>query len=172
MVTLNCTKKFTKWLPFDFDEGTNPSTNKLGSWCANSFSSDRLPLILLTNEKSLLTVVIPVDDIHTFHDRFLVSLEILFHQIGVPSHQARAEIEDMMAMQFTGRTNRSVLGSMNDFVFQAKSALQREPDLSLQQLSFDLSEIPCAPLRYDFPREVALTFFAPPPPFGLKLHYN
>jgi len=67
MVTLNCTKKLAKRFAFPLVENPQPSTNKLGPWCANSFNIGRIPMILLTNELSLLSVVKPLKEARSFH---------------------------------------------------------------------------------------------------------
>jgi hypothetical protein len=170
MFTLNCTKKLAKRIPFDFVDNPAPSTNKLGPWCANSFNAGPYPMILFTNERTLLSVVIPLKQAGTFHDRFHASLEVLLHTIALSSHEIAPELAEMTTIQLTTKTNRSVLGSMNDFIYNAKVALYESPELTLEELSFNLSSIPCSPLKYRYPREAALSVFAPPPPNVLKLY--
>ncbi len=170
MFTLNCTKKLAKRIPFDFVDNPAPSTNKLGPWCANSFNAGPYPMILFTNERTLLSVVIPLKQAGTFHDRFLASLEVLLHTIALSSHEIAPELAEMTSMQLTNTANRSVLGSMNDFVYHAKASLYESPRLSLEELSFNLCSFPCAPLKYRYPREAALSVFAPPPLNVLKLY--
>jgi hypothetical protein len=160
MMTLNCTKKLAGRLPFPLVDDPKPSTNKLGAWCANTFNVGRFPLIILTNEKTLLSVLIPFKEIRSFHERFLAGLEALFQSIALSSGQIDAELQEMKVVQITARTNRSVLGSMNDFVV---NVLAHEPGSSLEEVSFHLSEIPCAPLKYRYPREVVLDVIDPPP---------
>jgi hypothetical protein len=172
MFVLNCTKKLAKRLPFPFVEDPAQSTNKLGSWSANSFNLGRFPMILFTNDRTLMSVVIPYKEASTFHTRFLESLEVLLHSIALSSREIAPELAEMKSIQLTTRTNRSVLGSMNDFVFHTRSALYHKPNLTLEELSFQLSSIPCAPLKYDFPREAALSIFAPPPSGELKFRIN
>ena len=170
MLVLNCTKKLAKRLSFEFAENPGESTNKLGPWTANSFNIGRFPMIILTNDKTLLTTVIPLKETRTFHDRFLMSLELLFQSIALSSAEILSELQEMSEMQFTTRTSRSVLGSMNDFVFHARVAINQESDLSLPALSFELSSIPCSPLKYGYPREAALDLLAPPPSRMLRIH--
>jgi len=51
-------------------------------------------------------------------------------------------------------TNRSVLGSMNDFTRMVKFSLQRR-EWPLQDLSEQMCETPCGPLQMRSPNEVA-----------------
>src|SRR3989338_7054214 len=172
MMTINCTKKLTKRLPFAVVADPRPSTNKLGPWCANSFNIGRFPMILVTNERTFLSVVIPFKDIHSLHARFLWALEVLLQSIAVSSSDILAELEQMDIMQLTDKTNRSAVGTMNDFVFHAKGALYDNQDLSLEELSFNLSGIPCAPLKYGLPREEVLNVIALPHNRHLQIHRN
>src|SRR5512140_210429 len=148
MLTVNCTRKLAHRLPFPVVEDPVPSTNRLGPWCANSFNIGRIPMLLLTNEATLLSVVIPLKDVHSFHARFLSMLEILLHSVALSSDIIHEELEEMNYFQLTRHTNRTTLGSMIDFVFQVKVRWDAHQDLTLEQLCFDLSEVPCGPLNY------------------------
>ncbi len=163
MMTLNCTRKLAKRLPLPMVENPQPSTNRLGPWCANSFNVGRFPLIILTNERTLLSVVIPFKDIRSVHIRFLTSLEVLFHSIALSSSQIRDELQEMKVVQFMENTNRRTLGSMNDFVFHVRAALDDNRNDTLEDIAFHLSGIPCAPLKYGFPRDAVLDVIDPPP---------
>jgi len=163
MMILNCTKKFAKRLPFSVVQNPPLSSNKLGPWCANSFNIGRFPMIILTNERTLLSVVIPIKEVRSFHDRFLSSLEFLLHSITLSSQDIRAELEEMKVIQITQNTNRKSLGSMNDFVHHVRAMLYYDQNLTLEEVGFRLSEIPCAPLKYRYPREAVLEVFDPPP---------
>lgn len=69
----------------------------------------------------------------------------------------------MNVFQVTQNTNRTTLGSMNDFVFQVRAVLAQDQNATLEQISFDLSGIPCGPLKYRYPREAVLDILDPPP---------
>ena len=93
-------------------------------------------------------------------------LEVLFHSRALSSEQIYTELKQMDDFQLTSHTNRTTLGPMNDFVFQLLVRLEQDPDVTLEQLSFDLSGIPCGPLNYGKPREAVLEIFDPPPHHG------
>ena len=61
-------------------------------------------MIILTNERTLLSVVIPFKDIRTFHNRFLESLEALFHSIALSSKDIHAELLEMKVVELTDKT--------------------------------------------------------------------
>ncbi len=59
-----------------------------------------------------------------------------------------------------GKTaNRSVLGSMNDLIFQCRWRLEDLPDIDCEALAMELAEIPCGPLSYRYPRDATLEAF-------------
>ena len=116
MTTINCTQKLAKRLPFEMPEKYLPVTTRLGPWCANTFNIGRFPCIILTNEQTLLTVLVVLKEIKTLYPRFLSSLEWLLRAIGVQGPHIDQELREMHSAQFARNTNRSTLGSMNDFV--------------------------------------------------------
>ena len=111
----------------------------------------------------MLSVVIPIKEVRSFHDRFLSSLEFLLHSIALSSQDIRAELEEMKVIQITQNTNLKTLGSMNDFVHHVRAMLYYDQNLTLEEVGFRLSEIPCAPLKYRYPREAVLEVFDPTP---------
>ena len=66
----------------------------------------------------------------------------------------------MHEMAFGATANRSVLGSMNDFVQMTKHYFQAERDtVYLDELELFLAETPCGPLEYNNPGEKTLGAF-------------
>lgn len=159
MMTIHCTRKLARRLPFALVDEPQADTTTLGPWCANTFNVGRFPLIMVTNEKTLLSVVILLKEIRTFHRRFLESLEVLLHSIALSSSQIYTELKEMRDVQYTDRTNRSVLGSMNDFV---NGVYAHKSGNSLEEISFHLSGIPCGPLQNGTPRQAVLDVIDPP----------
>ncbi len=130
-------------------------------------------MILLTNERTLLSVLIPFKEVRSFHARFLEALEVLFHSIALSSKDIYTELDEMKVVQFTTNTNRSTLGSMNDFVGHTWATLNHDENSTFGDISFRLSEIPCSPLKYRRPREAVLEVIDPPPhrdQFGGRLN--
>lgn len=158
MVIVNCTLKLSKRLPFLFVKTPEPSTNLLGSWCANVFNHGRQPLLIFTNERTLLTVILSQRTVHSIWGRFLVSLEDLLRFISVPSRIIQGELERLQQVQFSRSTNRQVLGSMSDFVSMARLHFESDPNLPIRQLNLMLNEAPCSPLNMDSPKKAILDF--------------
>ncbi|MCX6144985.1 MAG: hypothetical protein NTZ35_17410 [Ignavibacteriales bacterium] len=158
MVTLNCTLKLAKRLPYSMVDLTLPTTNTLGDWCANSFNLGRYPFVLITNERTLLSVVVPLKDSVTFWPRFIVSLELLLHTIGLSQTVIQRELQEYRQVQLTRQTNRHTLGSMNDFVYQVRARFEIDVAPSLQNIIYELSEMPSGALNYGNPREAVRDF--------------
>ena len=60
-----------------------------------------------------------------------------------------------------GRTaSRSVLGSLNDFMFQLQVGLDMSPERSLVEQSLWLAETPCKPIEYASPDRATQALFA------------
>ncbi len=114
-------------------------------------------MILCTNERSLLSVVVPAKDLPKLPGRLITSVERLLARIGVPPALVWAEIEAMQQVRFGPTRSKSVLGSMNDFVYQVDAEFSQGREVVyLDGIDLRLSEVPCGPLKYRSPAEVAL----------------
>jgi hypothetical protein len=153
MTILNCTLKLSKRIPFQLTESPVPATNRLGPWSGNTFNIGRFPCIILTNHLTLLSVLILSKDIHTFWSRFLISLEGLLEQIQLPLPAIQEELRAMQEVQFTRGTNRRTLGSMTDLVHMVRAIHDQDPNMSLDAISLELSNVVCFPLDGLYPRD-------------------
>jgi hypothetical protein len=160
MYTLRCTAVLLRRLQHLTPAGSGPEpvpTTALGDWYANRLNLGRHRLILCTNERSLLSVVVPAKDLPQLPDRLVTSAGRLFTRIGVPPALAWAELQAMQEVRFGPTRSRSVLGSMNDFVYQVDAEFSEGEDVVyLDEVDLRLSEVPCGPLKYRNPAEVAL----------------
>lgn len=133
-----------------------PDGDPYADWSAHVFTAARTQYIILTNTPSLYTMLMPgkgITDDSEFIDaamsrmrEFMVGdgMEFIFRKFVVPASGA---------VVFSKALNRSVTGSMNDFIFQAKYLLV-EHDLSPSEVSRQLNEVPMGALRYRHPRDV------------------
>jgi len=67
--------------------------------------------------------------------------------LGVPIEFVLQEVAAMGTFGFAKTASRSVVGSMNEFVFMAGRARDGGPALDLIRLSLWLAGTPCGPLR-------------------------
>jgi hypothetical protein len=158
MITLRCTQKLRKYLgviPVNIPE---PPTAVLGDWYGNlvpTFSGD---LIIFINERSLLTIAIPVWESNNLVPLFSIRVANLLGMIGVHPKDISNEINHFDQVQYGKTASRSVLGSLNDFAWHYQIIAEEaksKSDLSLSKAELKLSQIPCKPLDYRFPCEVA-----------------
>ena len=130
--------------------------NPFADWSAHLFSAQRTQYVILTNSASLYSTVMygrGIANGSQFFDRawsclreFLVAdgLEFIFSRFIAPETET---------VRFSIALNRSITGSMNDFVYHAKMWLI-DGNLSPFDVSFKLNEIPMSYLDYANPREV------------------
>jgi hypothetical protein len=156
MVTLRCTRKLLKHLAVHPMSELQPPTTTLGDWYANLLFTRRRRLVICVSERTLLSVLVLAKDPNTLPNRFRDAVLALLRQLGVSGAQLESEAREMKALAFGPTASKRVLGSMNDLIFQCRWRLNDLPDIDIETLALELSEIPCGPLSYRYPREVAL----------------
>ena len=75
--------------------------------------------------------------------------------IDIPESKVAGELTEMREFSVARTDNRTVLGSMNDLAFQVEVRLEARPATSFDELALELSDVPCGPLSYAYPAEVA-----------------
>ena len=129
-ITLRCTQVVRRRLQLARElPETPPATTALGDWYVNLIRFGRQQIIMATSERSLLTVFVSARQLRELLLPSLqaVVLEVLI-QLGVPVADAQAEVQAMDPASFGVATNRRVLGSMNQLVFDASWATERISD--------------------------------------------
>jgi len=158
VVTLRCTRRLLVHLEIHPVDEPLPATGRLGDWYANLIFTDAGDLIIFVNERSLLTVAVPVWETKNLVEMFRLRVANLLSMIGVPTRAISEEIGHLAPLQFARTASRSLLGSMNDIAWQYQVMAEggsAEGGLSLSDAENGLSEMPCGPLDYRFPRDVA-----------------
>jgi hypothetical protein len=158
MITLRLTRKLQALFEIDLPEQLLPTTNKLGDWYANFIPTESGDLILMVNEKTLLSVAVPIWE----SDHWLVSFHLrvtnLLAMIGIPFVTILQELHHYKDIQFDNTKSRSVLGSMNDIAYQYQVIAEMTnsmSDLSLSNAEYRMSEVPFKSIGFRFPREIA-----------------
>jgi len=158
MVTLRLTHKLQKLLEIDLTEQLRSTTSKLGDWYANFVPTYSGDLILFVNEKTLLSVAIPMWESNHLLLLFRLRVGNLLGMIGIPSKVIDQELQHYNDIQLDKTRNRSVLGSMNDIAFQYQGIAEmaeNKTDLSLSNAEYQMSQMPCKPIDYRAPMDVA-----------------
>jgi len=159
MITLRCTKKLCRYLEVNLADISEPPTATLGDWYGNLVPTSSGDLILFVSEKSLLTVAIPVWESNNLVLLFRLRVANLLGMIGVHPKVIAKEISHYDQVQYGKTASRSILGSLNDFAwhyqFKAEKA-KGKFDLSLSNVELEMSHMPCGPIDYRRPSDVAL----------------
>ena len=158
MITLRCTQKLRKYLGITPLDQPDPPTAVLGDWYANLIPTIAGDLIIFVNERTLLTVAIPVEQVDLLLELFRLRVANLLGMIGLPQHIIDRETSHFDQVQFGKTASRSVLGSMNDFAWNYQYLAEEarsKADLSLSNAEFNMDQMPCGPLDYQFPADVA-----------------
>jgi hypothetical protein len=154
VLTLRCTKKLLTRLRAEPDLRPPRSTTKLGDWYADTLNLGREHLVLCVSELTLLPVVVPVDA--NLDAKLARGLKDTLEALDVPAAAINAELAQLLEVTIAKTASRVVLGSMNDFKFQARCIRENEPEASLLTLAVELADTPCSPLSYECPKDATL----------------
>ena len=91
----------------------------LGDWYATALFW-KPQLALLVNERTLLPVVMPLAPASTLAQRFPAALGQVLLALDIDPDKVRLELAMMEQVTYCKTSNRSVLGVMNQFTFQAQ----------------------------------------------------
>jgi hypothetical protein len=93
---------------------TREPTTVLGDWYANVIPTSRGEIVICTNERTLLTVILPLVDGQHPLSMFPLRVYNLLRLIGVSEERADAELREMQNLEIRKTQNPRVLGSMNE----------------------------------------------------------
>jgi len=128
-----------------------PPSGRLGDWAAKIVSTRPRHLVLCTNERTLLCVVISLAPHHQLRERFLAAVRHRINQIPAPPGLRLAEIGALTEVRWGRARNRSVLSSMTQFGHAVTSWLDERPHGDLEVLGLWLCDTPCSPLKTTWP---------------------
>jgi hypothetical protein len=156
MFTLRCTQRLLKTIPFQQSHPAALATTALGDWYANTLVLRRMPHVMCTSDRSLLTVIVPAGDLARLPLRLCTAVASLLSRLGCEPRRIAAEIAAMNQVVFARTVSRSVLASMNDFADLARTYTgSRTSPRTVVAIEERLAQTPRKPLRYAFPIEVA-----------------
>ncbi|MBI3493451.1 MAG: hypothetical protein HY047_16970, partial [Acidobacteria bacterium] len=73
-------------------------------------------VVLLVNEATRLSVVVPARHLSTLPTRFATGLKAVLTRLQIPEEVIAGEVREMRDVAFGTTASRSVLGTMNDYV--------------------------------------------------------
>ena len=159
MFRLRCTKKLLKRVASEPEGVQGVPTNVLGDWYANIIFSKPQYLVVCVSERTLLPVVVPAKDIRGLPQRLCAQLEQLLQLIGISPAAIELELAHMREHQLAPTASKSVLGSLNDSIFQLSWMLSAHRDSSLLEHAVRLGNIPNKPIGYAFASEATRSLF-------------
>jgi hypothetical protein len=159
MLSFCCTKVIRDrlGLPPQLSAPVKPST-RLGNWYLHLARFGAQQIVLATSERSLLTVLLPARQLReNIEISFQTALADLLAALQLPVQIVARELAAMQPISFAAASNRRVIGSMNEYVWQLGSYLTRTGDPL--ELSLQLNKTPMSAVgsksNYGFPEEVA-----------------
>ncbi len=153
MLRLHCTKKLLERIglkPAIAGVAPPDSTAALTSWYATVLFW-KPQVALLVNERTLLPVLMPLSPAISLAARFPTHLADVLALHGWQPDAITRELRNLNSYQIVKTANRSVLGSLNEFVFLAEVYMRHDGNEDLRQLSAKLALTPCKPIGYESP---------------------
>jgi hypothetical protein len=147
-------------MPDPLSEVVASPANALGNWYATALFW-KPQLALFVNEKTLLPVLMPLAPAASLARRFPAQLALVLEAHGVAPAFIARETAAMGKAGIAKTASRSILGTMNDFVYGLECAREDGDSLDCVGLSLWLAETPCGgAAKYRIPkvmlRELAL----------------
>ncbi len=146
MFVLHCTKKAQDRMKVKPADALPEPTTRLENWYCNEFTASRRKYLIFVNERTLLPIVISVKGLKTSGDILEVFKQRLFKTfllLNLPDKKFMPELLEMDEVVFAKTQSRSVIGSMNDIIAQAKfSSDYHDMDVDSPAMFKCLSQIP------------------------------
>jgi hypothetical protein len=140
------------------EAGNEPSINE---WYGNLFTFHRTQYILLTNEKTLFSFVLPgkgISNNNLLLKKMSAQLKEMLEDYKLNSVWEKNFITEFSKITFSKTFNRRVLGTMNELIFHATILLEKE-EISLHDLSFELNTLIYSLISYKKPIEAFKEYF-------------
>lgn len=150
MYTLHCTRKLLDRLTGTADATPTAPTTTLGNWYATPLFW-KPQVALLVNERTLLPVLMPLAPSSTLVTRIPIELAAILGRHGVNQAFIASEVSAMSEVSVANTSNRSVVGTMNEFAFLAEAYREDMETLDLVALSIRLADTPCGAIKHDYP---------------------
>jgi hypothetical protein len=150
VINLRCTASLLKKLGGPATPDT-PSFAQLGDWDARVVATHPQHLVLCTNERTLLCVVVPFAPARHLSQRFAEAARRMIERIPAPPAVVAREIDALAEIRLGRATNRSVRSSMTHFGYAVASWFEMGRPLDLDALSLWLCDTPCFPLETTWP---------------------
>jgi hypothetical protein len=150
MFTLHCTAKLRDRLKRPLATTKSPPTTILGDWYGTVLFW-KPQLALLVNERTLMPILLPLAPASTLPERLGLAVAALLHRYGMALPLIERELAAMAELAIAKTSNRRVVGTMNEFAFEASAFREQMGATNLAMLSMRLAETPCGAIGYNCP---------------------
>jgi hypothetical protein len=150
MFTLHCTQRLRDRLKRPLASEVPEASTVLGDWYATVLFW-RPQLALLVNERTLLPALLPLAPAAGLPERVGPELRRVLAAHGLDPAFIEREVAAMAEVVVAKTGNRSVVGTMNEFVFEARVYREGSNATDLLGLAMCLAETPCGAIGYSSP---------------------
>jgi hypothetical protein len=154
MTVFRCTRALLKRIDAAPAPVNIRSSGKLGDWFVTVVLLQPQWWLLAVSATTRLPVLWPARPFATLATRFPICLHDVLRGLGVSETAIAAELDAMGPAMFAPTNNRSVLGTLNEFVVALRWAREDKPTESACETSLWLAETPILPL-HDYPARMA-----------------
>jgi hypothetical protein len=165
MLVFRCTKRLAARLRLETAADPGPSTGRLGDWYANTLNIGRARYVLCLSERTLLPIILPARKAE-FPGHFLAALAHVLERIGIERAEVEREVNASSPIVFAATASRVLLGSLNDFAWNAEAHFQHPARTSAPsplEVALALAHMPSKPIGYSSPDRVTREIFAASP---------
>lgn len=139
MANIFCTKKLERLVGKAYIQ-PEPKNDILGSWNANIFPVQGRKCLILMNDQtyySLLFLDILKKDLLKFHLIFVERLieQLSFDRVDFPVDCTPLIMDDLTPRFLSTNNNRKVLGTMNEFIYEAEYHINYSYDGKLEHVN-------------------------------------
>ena len=160
MLILRCTQKLRKKNLGPLSEEEDSLVPVLRSWHANLVYLARSPVVVCVNDQTLLSVLVPGRNFPNITTAIRGRIGERLRRMGLPPEMISNEVDAMRVVRVEPSNSRSVLASMNDFVFGMKLYVGERFNFERADALEDrLSHTPMGALKYQYPVEAAYSLF-------------
>ena len=129
-----------------------PQLGRLDAWSAHLVRIGRKPVVLFMNDASLWSIIIPATGLTTLEKLLPVLLQRISEVWS--AHGAAFDVANQ-GIVFLSRSNRSLIGSMNDAVSQIRfvdeTCRMENREMDWVEMETYLNRMPYGAMKYDRP---------------------
>ncbi len=126
-------------------EDAGRSTTALGNWYATALFWKPQAAVFV-NERTLMPIIVPLAPATSVTQRFPGYASAVFAALGLDRSFIESEIAEMSDCRLAKTNSRSLLGSLNEFVYLGKAFSDDGRSYDSVELSLELAKVPCGPV--------------------------